>query len=235
MNKQRKNMLLLVLFLAAIIAVRLSSLGSVLTFDNLKHHREELLLLVRGHYTFSIILFVLLYIVVTALSVPGAVVLTLGGGFLYGTAPATLYVNLGATTGAVLAFLSARYLLGQQLQNKYQKQLDRFNREMETEGWRYLLTLRLIPIFPFFLINFLSGLTRVRLRTFAWTTALGIIPGTIVFAYAGSQVGSINSTADILSPKVIMAFLLLACFALFPAVLSRIKAARNRSGHGQAK
>lgn len=230
MNKQRKNMLLLVLFLAAIIAVRLSSLGSVLTFDNLKHHREELLLLVRGHYTFSIVLFVLLYIVVTALSVPGAVVLTLGGGFLYGTAPATLYVNLGATTGAVLAFLSARYLLGQQLQNKYQKQLDRFNREMETEGWRYLLTLRLIPIFPFFLINFLSGLTRVRLRTFAWTTALGIIPGTAVFAYAGRQIGSIDSPADILSLKVIMAFLFLACFALFPAVYGRIKDARSRFG-----
>jgi uncharacterized membrane protein YdjX (TVP38/TMEM64 family) len=229
MNKQGKSMLLLVLFLAAIFAVRQSSLGSALTFDNLKQHRQELLLLVRDHYTLSIVLFVLLYITVTALSVPGAIVLTLGGGFLYGTAPATLYVNLGATAGAVLAFLSARYLLGQQLQNKYQVQLDRFNREMEAEGWRYLLFLRLIPIFPFFLINFLSGLTRVRLRTFAWTTALGIIPGTAVFAYAGRQIGSIDSPADILSPKVVMAFVLLACFALFPALFKRIKAARSRS------
>ncbi len=85
----------------------------------------------------------------------------------------------------MLAFLFARYLLGQLLQDKYQLQLDRFNREMEASGSRYLLTLRLIPIFPFFLINFLSGLTRVPLKTFAWTTALGIIPGTIIFAYAG--------------------------------------------------
>jgi uncharacterized membrane protein YdjX (TVP38/TMEM64 family) len=235
MNKQKKNILFLVVFIAVIIAVRQSPLGSVLTVENLKQHRDEILVLVRDHYAVSVVLFVLLYIVVTGLSIPGAVVLTLGAGFLYGTTPATLYVNLGATTGAVLAFLFARYLLGHQLQNKYQKQLDRFNREMEAQGWRYLLTLRLVPIFPFFLINFLAGLTRVPLETFAWTTALGIIPGTIVFAYAGSQVGSINSTADILSPKVIMAFLLLACFALFPAVLSRIKAARNRSGHGQAK
>ncbi len=229
MNKHRKKILLLVLFIAMIVAVHQSSIGSILTFDNLKRHREELLALVGDHYVPSIVLFVLLYIVVTGLSVPGAVILTLGGGFLYGTVPATLYVNLGATTGAVLAFLFARSVLGQQLQNKYQQQLEHFNREMEAEGWRYLLTLRLIPIFPFFLINFLSGLTRVPLRTFAWTTALGIVPGTIVFAYAGRQLGSISSPADILSAKVLMAFVLLACFALLPAVFSRIKAARSRS------
>lgn len=229
MNKHKKNILLLIAFIAVIIALRQSSLGSALTFDNLKQHREELLLFVRGRYALSIVLFVLLYIIVTGLSIPGAVVLTLGGGFLFGTAQATLYVNLGATTGAILAFLVARYLLGQQLQHTYQQQLDRFNREMAAEGWRYLLFLRLIPIFPFFLINFLSGLTRVPLKTFAWTTALGIIPGTVVFAYAGRQLGSINSPAEILSPKVMTAFLLLACFALFPALFSRIKSARNRS------
>lgn len=230
MNKQRRNILLLVVFIGVIIAVRQSPIGSVLTFDNLKQHREELLVLVRDHYALSVVLFVVLYIVVAGLSIPGAVVLTLGGGFLYGTALATIYVNLGATAGAVLAFLAARYLLGRQLQDKYRQQLDRFNREMEASGSRYLLTLRLIPIFPFFLINFLAGLTRVPLRTFAWTTALGIIPGTAVFAYAGRQIGSINSAADILSTKVIMALTLLACFALFPSLFSRIKAARSRSG-----
>lgn len=229
MNKYTRNILLLILFVAAILAVRHSTLGSMLTFDNLKQHREELLVLVRDHYLLSVVLFVVLYVVVTGLSIPGAVVLTLAGGFLYGTGPATLYVNVGATAGAVLAFLVARYLLGRQLQDKYHLQLDRFNREMESSGSRYLLFLRLIPIFPFFLINFLSGLTRVPLRTFAWTTALGIIPGTIVFAYAGRQIGSIDSPAEILSTNVILAFLLLACFALFPALLSRIKTARNQS------
>jgi len=235
MNKQRRNILLLIVLIAVIIAVRQSPIGSVLTFDNLKQHREELLELVRNHYALSVVLFVLLYVLVAGLSIPGAVVLTLGGGFLYGTAQATLYVNLGATAGAVLAFLTARHLLGKQLQEKYQLQLDRFNREMEVEGWRYLLTLRLIPIFPFFLINFLSGLTRVPLKTFAWTTSLGIIPGTAVFAYAGRQLGSINSPEDILSTKVITAFLLLASFALFPVVFSRIKAAKSRSGRGPEK
>jgi len=230
MNKQTRNVLLLVVFIAVIIAVRLSSLGSLLTFENLKQHREELVALVRDHYALSAGLFVLLYIVVMALSIPGAAVLTLAGGFLYNTAPATLYVNLGATTGAVLAFLSARYLLGRHLQEKYQAHLDGFNREMEASGARYLLTLRLIPVFPFFLINFLSGLTKVPLKTFAWTTSLGIIPGTIVFAYAGRQIGSINSPAEILSTNVILAFLLLACFALFPALFKRIKAARKKSG-----
>ena len=228
MNIYTRNILLLILFIAAILAVRHSTLGSMLTFDNLKQHREELLVLVRDHYILSVVLFVVLYIVVTGLSIPGAVVLTLAGGFLYGTGLATLYVNLGATAGAVLAFLVARYLLGKQLQDKYQQQLDRFNREMEASGSRYLLFLRLIPVFPFFLINFLLGLTRVPLKTFAWTTAVGIIPGTIVFAYAGRQLGSIDSPADILSTNVVMALVLLACFALIPALFSRIKAARSR-------
>ena len=232
MNKQKKNILILILFVAVLLAVRQSPLGSMLTFDNLKQHREELLALVQDHYSLSVVLFVALYIVVTGLSIPGAVVLTLAGGFLYGTGLATLYVNLGATAGAVLAFLVARYLLGRQLQDKYRQQLDRFNQEMELSGSRYLLTLRLIPIFPFFLINFLSGLTRVPLRTFAWTTAVGIIPGTIVFAYAGRQLGSIESPADILSTKVVLALMLLAGFALIPAAVSRIKTARGRSGRG---
>jgi len=231
-TKQRKNILLLFVCIGAIIAVRQSPLGSMLAFDNLKLHREELLILVHNHYLLSIALFVLLYIVVAGLTIPGgAVVLTLGGGFLYGTTLATLYVNLGATAGAVASFLIARYLLGQQLQDKYQQQLGRFNREMEAAGSRYLLFLRLAPIFPFSLINFLSGLTRVPLKTFAWTTSLGIIPGTAVFAYAGRQLGSINSPAEILSTNVIMAFMLLACFALFPAVFSRIKK-KKTFGHG---
>ena len=120
-----------------------------------------------------------------------------------------LYVNIGATCGAVLAFLSARYLLGSRLQESYGAQLAKFNGEMERNGVRYLLTLRLIPVFPFFLVNFLSGLTRVHLSTFTWTTAAGIIPGTVVFAYAGHQLETVHSVGDIFTGKVLSAFLLL--------------------------
>lgn len=223
MSKRSRVILLLFLFIAAIIAIWYSPVGTALTIENLKQHRDELLVFVRDHYAMSVGLYIVLYTATTAFSIPGAAVLTLSGGFLFNTVPATLYVNIGATAGAVLAFLSARYLMGEQVQGKYQQQLSRFNREMETNGYRYLLALRLVPVFPFFLINFLSGLTTVPLRTFAWTTSLGIIPATVVYAFAGRQLGSITSLSDILSAKVIIAFSLLALFAIIPAVMDRLK------------
>src|SRR5512134_2179752 len=205
MSGRKIQLLLLVLFILAIVLVRFSPLGSVLTFDNLKQNRQALLSFVDAHYVLSVASFIAVYVVVTALSVPGAVILTLAGGFLFGTAAGVLYVDAGATAGAVCAFLSARYLLGDRLQQKYGGQLVKFNSEMERNGASYLLTLRLIAVFPFFLVNFLAGLTKVPLKTFFWTTALGIIPGTAVFAFAGQQLGSINSPADILSKKVVAA------------------------------
>jgi uncharacterized membrane protein YdjX (TVP38/TMEM64 family) len=230
MTKQGKQLLLLILFIAAIVALRYSSAGNVLTFENLKQHRDILTALVQDHYGPSVTLFVVVYILAAAFSVPGAVILTLGGGFLFGTVAATVYVNIGATAGASLAFLSARYLLGDRLQEKYQSPLNTFNAEIAKNGARYLLTLRFIPVFPFFLINFLSGLTKLPLKTFVWTTSLGIIPGTAVFAFAGRQIGTINSPSEILSKKTIIAFIILALFALFPVIVDRIKGARKQTG-----
>lgn len=229
MIKQNKKTLLLVLFITAVIAVRFSPIGSVLTFENLKRHREEFLALVNAHYLQSAAAFIAGYVVFTGLSLPGAVIMTLAGGFLFGALPATLFIDIGATIGATFSFLIARYLLGKRLQEKYGNQLSTFNKEMEKNGPRYLLTLRLIPVFPFFLINFLSGLTNVPVKTFVWTTALGIIPATVIFAYAGRQIGTISAVSEILSARVIIALTVLAALALFPAVYNRIKARKNRS------
>jgi uncharacterized membrane protein YdjX (TVP38/TMEM64 family) len=223
MKRRNKQLVLLLLFIALIVALRYSPLGSLLTFENLKHSRGSLLAVVRAHYWLSVAAYVVLYAFATALSVPGAVILTLAGGFLYGVVAATIYVNVGATCGAALAFLSARYLLGNRLQEKYREPLLKFNREFDKNGARYLLTVRFIPVFPFFLINFLSGLTRVPLGTFVWTTSLGIIPGTAVFAYAGGQLGSINALSEVLSARIFIAFGVLALFILFPVFLNRKK------------
>ncbi len=213
---RNKRIVLLILFILLIALIRFSPLGRVLTFENLRVHRDDFAAGVQEHYLLSVMMFIAVYVLATALSIPGAVILTLGGGLLFGTFAATVYVNIGATAGAVLAFLSARYLLGNRLQEKYRDQLSRFNGEIDKNGTSYLLTLRFIPLFSFFLINFLSGLTKVPLRTFLWTTAVGIIPGTAVFAFAGSQIGSINSPSEILSLKVLAAFAALALFALVP-------------------
>jgi len=223
MNKKTKQILLLVLLIVVIVALRKSPLGSILTFENLKQHRESLVAFVQDHYGLSVAFFIAVYILVTALSIPGAVVLTIGGGFLFGTVISTIYIDIGATTGATLAFLSARYLLGNRIQEKYQGQLKKFNEEFDKNGSHYLFSIRLIPVFPFFLINFLSGLTKIPIKTFIWTTALGIIPGTMIFAFAGRQIGTINSVSEILSMKVLAAFVILALFTLIPIAMKRFK------------
>jgi uncharacterized membrane protein YdjX (TVP38/TMEM64 family) len=227
MSKQKKRVILLVCFIAVIVIVRSSPLGGLFTFENLQQHRESLLLFVKDYYWLSVLSYICLYILVASLSLPGAAVLTLAGGFLFGTSASTLYVNIGATTGASFAFLVARYLLGNRLQEKYQGQLSKFNTEIERSGKSYLLTLRFIPVFPFFLINFLAGLTAIPLWTFIWTTSIGIIPGTAVYAFAGQQIGSLNSLSEILSKKMIAVFVVLALFALVPVIVRRITGRKN--------
>jgi uncharacterized membrane protein YdjX (TVP38/TMEM64 family) len=227
MSKQKKRVLLLVSFIAVLIIVRFSPLGGLFTFENLQQHRESLLLVVKEHYWLAVLSFICLYILAASLSIPGAAVLTLAGGLFFGTLASTLYVNLGATTGATFAFLAARYLLGNRLQEKYQTQLGKFNTEIERSGTSYLLTLRLIPVFPFFLINFLAGLTAIPLRTFIWTTSIGIIPGTALYAFAGQQIGSLNSLSEILSKRMIAVFVVLALFALVPVLIKRITGRNN--------
>lgn len=223
MKKKTRNILLLIIFIAVIIGLRLGGIGDLLTFENLQKNKDALLAYVRDNAVRSILIYILVYVAAIALNLPGGAVLTIAGGFLFGTLPAVVYVNIGATTGAVLAFLSARHLLGSRLQESYGAQLAKFNGEMERNGARYLLTLRLIPVFPFFLVNFLSGLTRVPLSSFTWTTAAGIIPGTAVFAYAGHQLETVHSVGDIFTGKVLSAFLLLALFTLAPAVIGRLR------------
>jgi uncharacterized membrane protein YdjX (TVP38/TMEM64 family) len=161
-------------------------------------------------------LFVLTYVAVTGLSLPGATILTLAGGFLFGALLGTLFVNLGATTGATLAFLVSRYLLRDWVEQKFGKWLGPVQQGFAKNAFGYLMTLRLIPLFPFFVVNLVSGLTRMNVGTYVVATALGIIPGSFVYAYAGRQLGTINSLKDIASPGVIGAFVLLGLLALVP-------------------
>jgi uncharacterized membrane protein YdjX (TVP38/TMEM64 family) len=163
-----------------------------------------------------------MYIVVTGLSLPGAVILTLAGGFLFGSVPATLYVNLGATTGATLAFLAARYVLKDWVEHKFGRWLEPLQQGFANNAFSYLMTLRLIPLFPFFVVNLVSGLTRVSVGTYVGATALGIIPGSFVYAYAGRQLGTINSLKEIVSPPVVGAFFLLGILALAPIIYRRM-------------
>ncbi len=223
MRKHAKKLILLLLLIAVIVALRLSGIGEYLTLETVQKNRDALAAFVRERTVLSVLLYIIIYVVIIALNIPGGAVLTMAGGYLFGTVVAVLAVNIGASAGAVLAFLTARYLLGRRLQEFYSVQLSKLNSEMDRNGARYLLTLRLIPVIPFFLVNVLAGLTRVPLATFAWTTALGIIPASAVFAFAGQQLASVRSLGDILSARVLAAFGLLALFTLLPALRGRFR------------
>jgi uncharacterized membrane protein YdjX (TVP38/TMEM64 family) len=199
-------------------------LGRFLYLDTVKANRDHLLAFTEANYAASVALFILVYIAVTGLSLPGAVILTLAGGFLFGSLFATLFVNVGATTGATLAFLAARYLLRDWVEQKFGKWLEPLQQGFAKNAFSYLMTLRLIPLFPFFVVNLVSGLTRMSVGNYIAATALGIIPGSFVYAYAGRQLGTINSLKEIASSNVIAAFVLLGILALVPVVYKKVSA-----------
>lgn len=198
-------------------------LGRFLSLNSLKENRDYLLTFTEAHYATAVGLFILAYIAVTGLSLPGAVIMTLAGGFLFGSVWGTLFVNLGATTGATLAFLTARYLLRDWVEQKFGKWLGPVQQGFTNNAFSYLMTLRLIPLFPFFVVNLVAGLTRMNIGTYVAATALGIIPGSFVYAYAGRQLGTINSLKEIASPNVIGAVVLLGLLALVPTVYNKFK------------
>ncbi|ALA57442.1 TVP38/TMEM64 family protein [Nitrospira moscoviensis] len=219
------------LVIVAVVAVAIGAffffdLGRFLSLAALKENRDNLLAFTQDHYAAAAGLFILSYIAVTGLSLPGAVIMTLAGGFLFGGVVGTLFVNIGATTGATLAFLAARYVLRDAVEQKFGKWLGPLQEGFAKNAFSYLMTLRLIPLFPFFVVNLVSGLTRVSVGTYVAATALGIIPGSFVYAYAGRQLGTINSLKEIASPNVIAAFVLLGLLALVPIVYKAVSGKR---------
>lgn len=191
-------------------------LGHYVSLAALKANRDNLLAYTHANFAGAVLLFIVLYIVQTAFSLPGATLMTLAGGFLFGSLLGTIFVNIGATTGATLAFFAARYVLRDWVERTFGDRLDAIQAGFARHAFSYLLTLRLIPAFPFFLVNLVSGLTRVTPGTYVIATSIGILPGSFVYAFAGRQLGSINSLGDIASPPVLTAFTLLGLLALLP-------------------
>ena len=220
-NTYTGKVLIAVAIALAIGAFFYFDLGRFLSLTALKENRDSLMAFTDANFGAAVGIFILTYVVVAGLSLPGAVILTLAGGFLFGGILATLFINIGATTGATLAFLAARYLLRDTVEQKFGKWMGPFQEGFAKNAFSYLLTLRLIPLFPFFIVNLVSGLTRVNVGTYMLATAIGIIPGSFVYAYAGRQLGTISSLREIASPNVIGAFVLLGLLALVPVVYKR--------------
>jgi len=226
-NLMSRLKIVILLIMAGLITLFFSAdLGKYLTLEALKENRQTLADFYETHRVATVGIFMVVYIVQTALSLPGAAVLSLAAGALFGAVMGTFYTNIAATIGATLAFLVTRYLFHDSIQNKFGSRLSRLNMELEKRGLSYLLFLRLVPVFPFFLINLGAGLTKLPLRTFFFGTMVGIIPGGFVYCNAGASLASITSLGDIASPRLLGSFALLGLFALIPVFYSKYK------GHG---
>lgn len=207
-----KKAILALLLIGAIAAYFIFDLGQILSLENFKASQAEIVAAKDANPALYITGFFLLYVAVTGLSIPGAAIMSLVAGALFGVVIGTLIVSFASTMGATLAFLSARYLLRDWVQARFGERLRAIDDGLEKDGAFYLFTLRLIPIFPFFVINLLMGLTRIKTPTFFWVSQLGMLPATIVFVNAGTQISRIESTAGLLSPTLIASFVALAFF-----------------------
>ena len=218
-KKLVQRLLVVAAIIIIVILFKVLGLGQYLSLDYLKTSQDKFVQLYASHRFAVIATYMAVYIVVTALSLPGAAVMTLAGGAMFGFWVGFVVVSFASTIGATLACFVARFLLRDWVQNKFGEKLAAINRGVEKEGAFYLFSLRLVPIFPFFFINLVMGLTTMKLLTFYWVSQLGMLPGTMVFVNAGKELGKIESLSGILSPGLILSFVILG---LFPITVKKL-------------
>ncbi|MDG5468579.1 dihydrolipoyl dehydrogenase [Deltaproteobacteria bacterium IMCC39524] len=219
MSSRNAKIILIATIIILIVAFFVFDLQRFLTLEYLKDRQQAFSDFYAANRLLTIAIYFILYIVVTALSLPGAAVMTLAGGGLLGFWTAMVTVSFASTLGATLAFLASRFLLRDWVQGKFGDKLKAINEGVEREGSFYLFTLRLVPLFPFFVINLVMGLTPMRAGAYYLVSQIGMLPGTAVYVNAGTQLGQIESAAGILSPGILISFVLLG---IFPLIAKRI-------------
>jgi len=218
-KKLVQRILIVAAIILAVILFKALGLGQYLTLEYLKASQDKFAQLYGENRLAVIATYMAVYIAVTALSLPGAAVMTLAGGAMFGFWVGLVVISFASTVGATLACFVARFLLQDWVQKKFGDKLSTINKGIEKEGAFYLFSLRLVPIFPFFVINLAMGLTTMKLLTFYWVSQIGMLPGTMVYVNAGKELGRIESLSGILSPGLIISFVILG---LFPITVKKI-------------
>ncbi|MEA9397013.1 VTT domain-containing protein [Lelliottia amnigena] len=209
-----QKILLICALLGAFFMIQTLLPPGFLSLESIKTHQLALLNYVEQAPARSAVLYFAAYVVVSALSIPGAALLTLLGGTLFPFWQGILLVSFASTLGATLAMLTSRYLLRDGVQHRFSHQLKTVNEGMDRNGAFYLFALRLMPLFPFFLVNLLAGLTSLSVRRYWWISQLAMLPATVIFLNAGRELGKLTSLRDILSPGILFAFTLLGLLPL---------------------
>lgn len=214
-----KRIAVLVVVVGLAILFEFLGLGRYLSLSYVKASQTKFAALYADHKLTVIAVYMVIYILVTSLSLPGAAIMTLAGGAFFGLLTGTIVVSFASSIGATLACFVSRFILRDWVQSKFGEKLKTINEGIEKEGAFYLFTLRLIPVFPFWLINLVMGLTKMPLRTFYWVSQAGMLAGTVVYVNAGKELAKINSLSGILSPGLIFSFVLLG---LFPIAIKKL-------------
>lgn len=219
------KLLILLILISGITAFFALGGNSLLTLDTIQANRLKFLEYSKGHYWGMIGVWILIYTAATAFSIPGALVLSLSTGFIFGRWVGTIVIIFSATLGAILVFLAARYLFADAARSRLEKNklAGKIIQGFSRDAFSYLLFLRLVPLFPFWLVNLAPAFTPVALRTYITATATGIVPGSFVFANLGQSLGQIRSLNNLLSAEVMIALALLGLFALVPIIVKKLR------------
>ena len=230
-SQKSKNPLLKILILAVFVGglIAFFALGGdqYLALETIKSHRDDLLAYTEQHHLLMIAGAITVYTISTALSIPGALILSLTIGFLFGRWTGTGIIVFSATIGATLVFLAARYLFAEAAQRRMGSTAQKIIKGFHANAFNYLLFLRLVPVFPFWLVNLVPAFTPIQLRTYFAATAIGIVPGSFVFANLGQSLGRIDSLDQLLSKEILLAFVLLGLFALLPVIVRKLRLAKD--------
>jgi uncharacterized membrane protein YdjX (TVP38/TMEM64 family) len=234
-NKKIVNkVLIVVVIVGLIIAFKVFNLGQYITLSYIKESRDKFELLYGEYPVAVIVLYMGMYILTTSLSLPGAAVLTIAGGAFFGLWVGTFVVSFASSIGATLACFVSRFLLRDWIQGRFADRIKKVNEGIEKEGAFYLFTIRLIPVFPFWMVNILFGLTKIPLFRFYWVSQLGMLPVTMVYVNAGKELAKIESLRGILSPGLIVSFVLIGGFPIMvKKLIANYKAKKVKAGNNR--
>ena len=231
-GKALKKVMAATVIIGVIVSFRVFRLGEYFSLSYIRESLNRFELLYADHRIFVIAAYMATYILSTSLSLPGAVVLTLAGGALFGLLAGTVIVSFASTIGATLACLVSRFILRDWVRSRFGEKLETVNKGIEKEGAFYLFTLRLVPVFPFWLINLLMGLTEMPLKTFFWISQIGMLAGTVVYVNAGRELSRIDSLSGIFSPGLVLSFIILGLFPITAKkLLNFYKSRKSATNH----
>jgi len=236
LNLRFKLAILAFIIITPLLLYYFTPVGQLVNIENIIEQKDNLRQAVQENLILSVLIYVVFYIGVSVFTLPGSALMSVIAGFFYGTLAGILVINIGATCSAIAGFIASRYIFGRDIQSRYSTKLKRFNAEMKNNGKNYLITLRIIPVFPFFLVNLLAGVTRIPLRTFIWTTSLGIIPGSFVYAYIGNT-GAVASSVPRgkTGTQIIIALFMLGILSILPVIIKKYQTHIRRKSESKSE